>query len=132
MSLYNLLLIIVKIYLQAHGKTDIIELYFFCYLYHFIQEGIPMKILFFATFREITKVKVLDMSSSDLSDIQQLLTLLIKRFPAFQDELFSDNNQLKPHIHIFVNGRNIIHLKGLSTPITNGDEIALFPPVAGG
>ncbi len=91
-----------------------------------------MKIYFFATFRDLTKTKELEIPRQDLNTIQKLLTFLIERFPELQSELFTDNYQLKSHVHIFVNGRNIIHTNGLSTLITENDEIALFPPVAGG
>lgn len=33
---------------------------------------------------------------------------------------------------IIVNGRSIHHLQGLDTPLANGDEIAIMPPVMGG
>jgi len=91
-----------------------------------------MKIYFFATFRDLTKTKELEIPRQDLNTIQQLLTSLIERFPELQSELFTDNYQLKSHVHIFVNGRNIIHANCLSTLIAENDEIALFPPVAEG
>jgi len=39
-----------------------------------------------------------------------------------------------PHIGtiILVNRRNILHLDGLDTPLSDGDVLALFPPGAGG
>lgn len=91
-----------------------------------------MKILFFATYREITKTKVLEMPIEGLSNIRQLIKKLIELFPEFQDELLADENHLKPLVHIFVNGRNIIHLNGIDTLIKQDDEIALIPPVGGG
>lgn len=33
---------------------------------------------------------------------------------------------------VFVNGRNIALLKGKRTKLKAGDEVSLFPPVAGG
>lgn len=33
---------------------------------------------------------------------------------------------------VIVNGRNIHHLQGLDTPLADGDEIAIMPPVMGG
>jgi len=33
---------------------------------------------------------------------------------------------------ILVNRRNVLHLQGLETPVSDGDTVALFPPGAGG
>ena len=40
---------------------------------------------------------------------------------------------LNPHIRILINGRHYSHIpQKLSTRLQDGDEVALFPPVAGG
>lgn len=94
-----------------------------------------MKLLVFATYRQIVNGKSVEIPISDEgTTVKVLLQGLIEQFPAFEEELFAENNKekLKPFIHLFVNGRNIIHLEGLATPVKNTDEIALIPPVGGG
>lgn len=93
-----------------------------------------MKLKLFATYRDIANAKVVDVPIEDTPSmtVRELLHGLINMFPAFQDELFTEDEQLKPYIHIFVSGRNIIHLDGLSTIISPDNEIALIPPVGGG
>ncbi|MFV9510084.1 ubiquitin-like small modifier protein 1 [Tepidibacillus sp. LV47] len=93
-----------------------------------------MQIQLFATYRDLVNAKVVDIPVPDLLTVKQLLQSLINHYPDFQDELFVDKTQeqLKPHVNIFVNGRNIIYLHGLDTLISTKDEIALFPPVGGG
>ncbi|MEN2974302.1 MAG: ubiquitin-like small modifier protein 1 [Candidatus Caldarchaeales archaeon] len=67
------------------------------------------------------------------SNIQSLLKTLSQLFgERFTSEVLDDNGLLKKTVKIFVNGRDIDFLDGLSTPIKDGDEIALIPPVAGG
>lgn len=39
---------------------------------------------------------------------------------------------LRNYILILVNGRNIIFLNGMNTPLTDGDVLAISPPLAGG
>ena len=43
--------------------------------------------------------------------------------------LGDDGRQL---VGIFLNGRSIRQLEGLRTPVADGDEIRLTPPIAGG
>ena len=43
--------------------------------------------------------------------------------------LSSDGAQL---MGIFLNGRSIRQLAGLDSPVSDGDEIRLLPPIAGG
>ncbi|TCS84533.1 ubiquitin-like small modifier protein 1 [Tepidibacillus fermentans] len=93
-----------------------------------------MQIQLFATYRDLAKAKVVDVPVTESITVKQLLQALVNLVPDFQHELFIDEtqSQLKPHVHLFVNGRNIIHLQGLETPISANDEIALIPPVGGG
>jgi len=43
--------------------------------------------------------------------------------------LGDDGRQL---VGVFLNGRSIRQLKGLQTPVADGDELRLTPPIAGG
>ena len=44
-----------------------------------------------------------------------------------------ESQDLSQHIIVLVNGRHVSHLpNGLSTELNDGDEVALFPPIAGG
>jgi molybdopterin synthase sulfur carrier subunit len=40
--------------------------------------------------------------------------------------------ELSDAIIILVNGRNVLYLKGLDTPLEADDEVSIFPMVAGG
>lgn len=91
-----------------------------------------MVIKVFANFREICEGKTVTLQIVDGQTILSVLHQLIERFPLMNEELFSEEHQLKPLVHVFINGKNIIHLDGLSTTVKETDQIALFPPVAGG
>ncbi|BCJ87222.1 ubiquitin-like small modifier protein 1 [Effusibacillus dendaii] len=91
-----------------------------------------MVIKVFATFRQIVKGKQVSVEFKDGQTIGQLLQSLIEQFPAFQNELFDEENQLHQHVHVFINGKNIIHGQGLDTILSETDEVALIPPVGGG
>jgi sulfur-carrier protein len=91
-----------------------------------------MLIKVFANFREICGGKTVTLAVEDGQPVHSVLNQLIELFPLMAEELFTNENQLKPLVHVFINGKNIIHLDGLSTTIRVTDQIALFPPVAGG
>ena len=52
----------------------------------------------------------------------------------FTDLIYdSRTKKVRGDIRILLNGRHVVHLpKGLETELKEGDEIVLFPPVAGG
>jgi MoaD family protein len=43
-----------------------------------------------------------------------------------------DSDTVLPHVQIMVNGQMINFLKGMETPLKEGDEILILPPVSGG
>jgi sulfur-carrier protein len=86
----------------------------------------------FATFREICGGKTIQVDYEDNRCIGDLLDDVISQFPAMEEEIFTPERQVKQHVHVFINGRNIIHLQGLETTVKPDDQLALFPPVAGG
>lgn len=87
-----------------------------------------IRVKLFANFREFTKTKELEMEGSTVKDV--LLTLCLK-YPGLEDMLFKNEN-LRPYINVFLNGRNIVESGGVEMPLKPDDEIAIFPPVSGG
>ena len=63
--------------------------------------------------------------------IQELLEKLVQSYPALQRFLFADG-QLKPRVVVTVNGQTLDRETCLQTPVSEQDQIAIFPPVAGG
>nr|WP_207627586.1 MULTISPECIES: ubiquitin-like small modifier protein 1 [Bacillaceae] len=85
----------------------------------------------FANLREIcggVTVKVLP----DGDRVMDVLDKMVEMFPDLRDEVFTPEKELLPFVHVYVNGRNIIHLDDLQTRVAEEDQFALFPPVAGG
>jgi len=74
----------------------------------------------------------IEMKNASLGDV---LKDLSNRFgEGFSDLIFDPKTkEVKNHILILVNGRHYIFLpKRLATELKEGDEVALFPQIAGG
>jgi molybdopterin synthase sulfur carrier subunit len=65
-------------------------------------------------------------------DLRSLLRGLAAQYgPAFGKRVF-EGDQLSSTLIIFINGRDIAHLKGIDSPLCGDDVVAVFPMVAGG
>jgi sulfur-carrier protein len=64
--------------------------------------------------------------------VMDVLDKMIEMFPDLKEEIYTEEKKLKPFVHLYVNGRNIVHAQDLETIVNEKDQLALFPPVAGG
>lgn len=83
----------------------------------------------FGNLRKLTEASSLEISGETIA---ALLTWLCAGQPAMQPALFDAAGQLRPHIRILRNGHDIALAQGLATPVHESDQIAIFPPLAGG
>lgn len=65
-------------------------------------------------------------------DVAELLDDLESRFPGFRSLVLDDHDRIPTHINVYVNNREIATLKGIATPLHDGDEVAVIPALAGG
>lgn len=68
----------------------------------------------------------------DGSTLENLLGVLVTRYPKLKEELYTKTDELTDYICIFVNDKPFTALKGVDTELKNGDEILFFIPVSGG
>ena len=76
----------------------------------------------------------IDMEASSAT-LRSVLADLADRFGHDFSELMFDpkTQELSTHMKVLVNGRHFKYLPNrLDTELKDGDEVALFPPVAGG
>ncbi|MFF2446217.1 ubiquitin-like small modifier protein 1 [Neobacillus sp. NPDC058068] len=90
-----------------------------------------MLVKVFANLRQICGGVTVEVQP-DGDRVIDVLNKMVVMFPALKDEIFTAEKELLPFVHVYVNGRNIIHLDNLQTRVIEKDQFALFPPVAGG
>lgn len=62
--------------------------------------------------------------------VREVLNHLQVRYPSLGDRLFDGQGQVKSHLLVFLNNEDIRCLKGLDTPLTEGDMVVLLPALA--
>ena len=60
------------------------------------------------------------------------LRALTTNNPTLAEALFEAETRLRPHLRVLVNGHDIELLQGLDTPLTEADDVRVFPPIGGG
>ena len=89
-------------------------------------------VTFYAYLRELTGRKdKLELDMDDGATVAALLEELCAD-SKIKATLFDKKQQLKPEFTVLKNGREIKFLEGLDTVLISGDEISIFPLVAGG
>jgi molybdopterin synthase sulfur carrier subunit len=92
-----------------------------------------MKVNFYATLRDITGGKEIEIPVEQGITAKDLLDVIIARYPAMKKELLQPDGRLYGHVHLAINGRDVQFLADdLDTVINPGDEISIFPAVGGG
>ena len=65
------------------------------------------------------------------TDIAAILESLCETNPGLNDALLEDG-KIRPYYRIMINGRDIELADGIHTQVNEIDQIAIFPPIAGG
>ncbi len=86
----------------------------------------------FSTLRDIVGRKDLTIPFERPQTVRELLQSIGGVHPALCREIMGEDGELTGLVHILVDGRNIMWLQGLDTPVDDDDEIVLVPPSAGG
>ena len=97
---------------------------------------LPIKILFFTSLREITgkKEQVLDLSILDNTTVSKILDLLSKVYgKPFTEYVYDPKScNVRGFLQFLINGKSVSTLNGLNTKLSDGDVLAILPPVGGG
>jgi MoaD family protein len=89
-----------------------------------------VKARFFAYFRDLFQGREREITIGENATVAAALDLLCDT-PERRGEIFA-GGELKPHLVVMLNGIPIHSLKGLSTPLSPGDVLAVFPIMGGG
>lgn len=95
-----------------------------------------VSVRFFTTLRELTgkKEETLEFSKNETVTVQSLLKHLAKLHGKSFTEYVYDHKtgEVRGFLQLLVNGRSTSSFEGLNTKLSEGDVLAIIPPVGGG
>ena len=79
----------------------------------------------YANLRNLAGTRELPITGATIGAVVQEM---VRQNPALED-IIIENGELRPHIIITLNGHNVMDI---NMQVEEKDEIAIFPPIAGG
>jgi len=97
---------------------------------------VHVSVRFFTTLREVTgkKEEVLEFSRGEAVTVESVLRHLVELHGKSLAQYVYDpkTGEVRGFLQFLVNGRSITSFGGLKTKLSNGDVLAIIPPVGGG
>jgi len=87
----------------------------------------------FATLAETAGDTEIAVDPGGDATVGDALEALFDAYPNLESEVLDDDGDLYDHVRLLHEGRDpFAEAEGFATPVEEGDELALFPPVSGG
>ncbi|WP_319560271.1 MoaD family protein [Marispirochaeta sp.] len=92
-----------------------------------------LRVRFFTLLQLLLNKKELELSFIPGETIGELLSRVQQQIDTpFLHKLLEESGGMKTGTIIMINGRHVFHLDKVNTLLSEGDEVALFPPGGGG
>jgi len=60
------------------------------------------------------------------------IAMLGRDYPGIRQRVLDDQNNIRRHVNVFVDGENVRFANGGATQITNDSEVRIYPAISGG
>ncbi|MGB9672216.1 MAG: ubiquitin-like small modifier protein 1 [Candidatus Norongarragalinales archaeon] len=94
-----------------------------------------VSVRFFTSLRELIgkREETLEFSDDERVTVDVVLKRLAERYgKGFVEYVYDADGEVKGFLQFLVNGRSASTLRGLETELSDGDVLAIIPPVGGG
>jgi molybdopterin synthase sulfur carrier subunit len=92
---------------------------------------VKVRVRFFARFRELLGTDIVAEPPSG-TVLAALIREVARKSPEGHDAIFDEHGAFREFVILMRNGKRVEAADAENTAITDGDEIAVFPPVSGG
>jgi molybdopterin converting factor small subunit len=90
---------------------------------------LPSALRRFAADRETVEMTVTPDVRMTISDA---FVMLGRDYPAIRQRVLDDQNNIRRHVNVFVNGENVRFMQGGETPVSNNSDVWIYPALSGG
>ena len=70
--------------------------------------------------------------AADGDTIADVVRNLVDKFPGIGPNILTDGGDIQKFVNVYVNDEDVRYLEKLDTKVSDGDEVAILPAVAGG
>jgi len=64
--------------------------------------------------------------------VSEAILMLGRDYPAIRQRVLDDQDEIRRHVNVFVDGENVRYTQGGVTPVSNDTEIWIYPALSGG
>lgn len=90
----------------------------------------PVSVYIPSPFRRITAMH--ERVQVDGATVGEVLDAVEALYPGFADLVYDSDRHVPTHINVYLNNQEIHELAGVDTPVSEGDQVAVIPALAGG
>jgi len=64
--------------------------------------------------------------------VGEAFVMLGRDYPGIRQRVLDDQNNIRAHVNVFVNGENVRFTQGGATQVSNDSEVWIYPALSGG
>ena len=90
---------------------------------------LPSALRRFAGDNEVVEMQLPGGMRTTISDA---FVMLGRDYPAIRQRVLDDQNNIRRHVNVFVNGENVRFMQAGLTQVSNDSEVWIYPALSGG